>query len=307
MNDLEGNILPGEQRLSWGYVLSKSYKLYAEGFWIYFRIAIIPAVVAYAFTYFERPASRHFLRSGFLPMFSPGWVAVAILITFLQDAVYWTLSTFFFAAIAATFHNLKSADTQAMAAAFKLVRKRWGPLIFIALLTWTLFFLGRALSGFAVFELLERLGLGRNFWALSGGIGLMLVLLAGLLSKFGLAVPELISNPSVSVGVAVRNSLKATAGWELFFMMFLVKSAILAYCINWVADLGLNWKWHHWPLNEAAYFWIQWFVYIAIAAALESPLFIAFSVLYCELKSDQSLLPLCRNGDVSKTQLLPSQ
>lgn len=289
MNDLEGGIiLLNEQKLSWGYILSKSYKLYTEHFWIYFRIAIIPAVVAYAFTYFERPASLHFLRSGFLPMFSPGWVAVAILITFLQGSVYWTLSTFFFAAIAATFHNLKSADTQAIAVAFKLVRQRWAPLIFIALLTWTLFFLGRALAAFAVFELLEHLGLGRNFWALSGGLGLMLVLLAGLLSKFGLAVPELISNPSVSARDAVRNSLKATAGWELFFMMFLVKSAILAYCINWVADLGLNWKWHHWTLNEAAYFWIQWVVYICIAAALESPLFIAFSVLHSELKKTTS-------------------
>ena len=286
MNDLEtGIMLPAEQKLSWSYVLSQSYRLYAEDFRTYFRLAIIPVVIAYAFTYFERPAARHFLRSGFLPMFSPRWVAVTILITFLQDAFYWTISTFFFASIAATLQNLKKADTQSILVVFMLLRKRLGALISIALLTWTLFFLGRGLSAFAVFQILERFGFGRNFWAVSGGIGLMLVLLAGLLSKFGLAVPELMSNPSVSARDAVRNSLKMTAGWELFFMMFLVKSAILAYCINWVADLGLNWKWHHWPLNEAAYFWIQWIVYICIAAALESPFFIAFSVLYSELKA----------------------
>lgn len=285
MNALEAGITHvNEQKLSWGYVLSKSYKLYAQDFWTYFRIAVIPAVLAYAFTYFERPASLHFLRSGFLPMFSPQWVAVAIFITFLQGAVYWIISAFFFAAIAGTLENLKSTDTPAIAVAFVLVRKRLGALVSIALLTWTLFFLGRALSSFAVFELLEHLGLGSNFWALSGGIGLMLVLLAGLLSKFGLAVPKLMSNPSVSASDAVRNSLKETAGWELFFMMFLVKSAVLGYCINWLADLGLNSKWHHWTLNETAYFWLQWIVYICIAAALESPFFIAFSVLYNELK-----------------------
>ena len=179
MNDLEAGITHvNEQKLSWGYVLSKSYKLYAQDFWTYFRIAVIPAVLAYVFTYFERPASLHFLRSGVLPMFSLKWVALAIFITFLQGAVYWTISAFFFAAIAGTLENLKSTDTPAIAVAFILVRKRLGALVSIALLTWILFFLGRALSGFAVFELLEHLGLGRNFWALSGGIGLMLVLLA---------------------------------------------------------------------------------------------------------------------------------
>lgn len=299
MNDLEAGITHvNEQKLSWGYVLSKSYKLYAQDFWTYFRIAVIPAVLAYVFTYFERPASLHFLRSGFLPMFSLKWVALAIFITFLQGAVYWTISAFFFAAIAGTLENLKSTDTPAIAVAFILVRKRLGALVSIALLTWILFFLGRALSGFAVFELLEHLGLGRNFWALSGGIGLMLVLLAGLLSKFGLAVPELISNPSVSASDAIRNSLKETAGWELFFMMFLVKSAVFGYCINWLADLGLNWKWHHWTLNETAYFWIQWIIYICIAAALESPLFIAVCVLYNELKKQPDHLLSSRSSDM---------
>lgn len=36
--------------------------------------------------------------------------------------------------------------------------------------------------------------------------------------------------------------------------------------------------------NPQLYSWIEWAVYLCIAAALESPLFIAFSVLHQELQ-----------------------
>jgi hypothetical protein len=108
MNDLEFETLaPQEQKLSWSYVLSRSYGLYAEHFWTYFRIALVPSLMAYAFRYFERPASHYFLRSGFSPTFSPKWLTFAISIAWIEGAVYWAISAFFFAAIASTFATEK--------------------------------------------------------------------------------------------------------------------------------------------------------------------------------------------------------
>jgi hypothetical protein len=97
-------------------------------------------------------------------MFSIKWTALGIAIGWIRGAVYWIISTFFFAAIAATFDNVKAPDTQAVQDAFTLPRQRLGALTSFALLTWTVFFIGRILAGFAAAELLEYLGLGRNYW-----------------------------------------------------------------------------------------------------------------------------------------------
>jgi hypothetical protein len=113
----------------------------------------------------------------------------------------------------------------------------------------------------------------------------MLVLLSGLLSRFGLAVPELLRSPSSSIREAIRSSVKATKGWHFFFMIFLLKSSILGYSIYWASSMGLGWIWIHWSLNGAVYPWALGGLYICLAAALESPLFIAFSVLYGELQT----------------------
>jgi hypothetical protein len=279
MNDLEFTIPAShEQALSWSNVLSQSYALYLERFGTYFWIALIPALAACAFSNLEPLISRYFFR--LVPVFSIKWAALGVLIGWIRGAVYWIISTFFFAAIATTFDNVKAPDTQAVQDAFTLPRQRLVALTSFALLTWTVFFIGRILAGFAAAELLAYLGLGRNYWVLVSAFGLILVLLAGLLSRFGLAVPELLRNPSSSIREAIRSSVKATKGWQLFFMMFLLKSAILGYSVYWISSMGLGWIWIHWNLNGAVYPWVVGGLYICLAAALESPLFIAFSVLY---------------------------
>ena len=40
--------------------------------------------------------------------------------------------------------------------------------------------------------------------------------------------------------------------------------------------------WERGLLTANLYSWIDWLIYICIAAILEPPLFIAFSLLYCE-------------------------
>jgi hypothetical protein len=40
-----------------------------------------------------------------------------------------------------------------------------------------------------------------------------------LVAKMALAVPELVDDQSVTIGQAIRNSIMATAGWEVFFLL----------------------------------------------------------------------------------------
>ena len=39
------------------------------------------------------------------------------------------------------------------------------------------------------------------------------------MTKIALAVPELVDDQSVTIGQAIRNSIMATAGWEVFFLL----------------------------------------------------------------------------------------
>jgi hypothetical protein len=284
MNALElETLLPHERILSWSQLLSRSYGLYAERFGTYFQIALAPTLAACAFSYLEPMLGRRLFH--LVPVFSAKWVVLSFVIGWTRGAVYWTISTFFFAAIAATFSAVQAADTPAITDAFTLPRKRLGAVVSFALLTWTLFFIGRTLAGFAVTEILSHMGFDRSYWVLFSGLGLMLVLVAGLLSRFGLAIPELMCDLSASVGDAVRKSIRSTEGREIFFIAFLFKAAILGFCANWLTNHGLDWIWNQWQLSWTAYFWIQGIIYVCIAAALESPLFIAFSVLYSELQA----------------------
>ena len=63
-------------------------------------------------------------------------------------------------------------------------------------------------------------------------------------------------------------------------MMFLVKSAILVFALVWLGDHGLDWLWQRGMLTQTTYPWAAQAFYICVAAAVESPLFIALSILY---------------------------
>jgi len=292
MNDFQPAMPPSPDvpELSWNYVLSRSYKLYAENFWIYFRIALIPALLAYLFNYVEHPINRYLAHIAI--KFSPKvLIAYFFVDGWAMGLVYWITSMFFFAAIAATLHQDTESDQMAIADSFSLPRKRLGAVLKIALLTWTFFYIGRAISVFATMNLLDFFHLGRKFWPVTAGISLMVVLVCALLSRFGLAIPELMANLNISAAQAMRKSLKLTEGWEIFFTMFLIKSALVGYFAYWITNYALNWSWDHWALSGAAYPWVARTIYVCLAASLESPLFIAFSVLHEKVNEELNMEP----------------
>jgi len=67
------------------------------------------------------------------------------------------------------------------------------------------------------------------------------LLLAGLLSRLGLTIPELMNNSHASLRQALSASVKKTENWELFFVVFLIKSALLGFGLYWLGTQGLDW------------------------------------------------------------------
>ena len=283
---------PEVQRLTWPYVLHRTYTLYARNFWAYFRIALLPMALAYLFSYASRQIYRQIVSNHQLTNDFAGYLVIS-LYGWIKGAAYWILSAFFCAAVAATF-NRDQTSGMAISDAYTLPRHRIGAITTIALLTWTVFFLGRFALNTALIYLMTHFRV-TNLWIQTVIIDLFQLPLAGLVARWGLAIPALMHNAKISIREALRISVQRTENWETFFMLFLAKAGVSAYVGYWLVREGMHWVWYHSSVSATAYVWIEWALYICLAAMLESPLFIAFSVLHQEPGEPQEtavILPL---------------
>jgi hypothetical protein len=272
---------PTRRTLTWTSLLTQSYGLYRESFWKLFRIALLPALLAYLWRYIYRLVIHQMAVAGWIG-FESGKFALLIASGWIDGAFYWTVSSFFFAAVASTVLGVADEDSPAISDSFTRARARIGALTAVALLCWTSLWLGRVATTYALWSVLDRLRLHPGFYAMVVIISLPSLLLVGLLARLALTVPALMNKPGSSLREALQISVRKTEGWEPFFMMFLAKSAILGFALIWLGNYGLDWLWRRGVLTQTTYPWAAQTLYISIAAALESPLFIAFSILYRE-------------------------
>src|SRR5207302_7050083 len=81
MDDISG---PGIKTLNWAYVFNRTYSLYAKNFWKYFRIGVVPAIIAYLCGYFLHILKREMLKG--VPFQSNGWVPINLMNVWLTGA-----------------------------------------------------------------------------------------------------------------------------------------------------------------------------------------------------------------------------
>jgi hypothetical protein len=292
---------PMGKKPTWTYLLGQSYQLYRQRYWVLFRMALLPALLTYFWPYVYRFAFLRILKifmGGNFPQTpgpvdlppTPGTWVIIYASGWVRGAFYWAVSAFFFAAVAANILEHPDETRRAFSDAYTQARDRIGAVIAAALLCWTLFFVSTAAAQFAINNIRVHFYLHPTPYSrvLVFSLGVLEVLIpASLLSRLGLTIPALIHEPTATLGQALRTSLKKTENWEPFFMVFLVKSALLAYGLYWLAEQGLDWLWRHHALNTTSYPWAARVFYISLAASLLSPLFIAFSVLYRESNRQQ--------------------
>jgi hypothetical protein len=252
-------------------------------------MAFLPASLAYLFAQiwriWIRPPLKSALARLLLPKLEhPPWYIYFLapqnenVAGVLESVVYWLLSAFLFAAVAARVLAEEETETRHLADAYSVARQRLGPILIASLLAWTCYTISRLIAGFAVWGIIERFHLGSVSSAVL--FYLSVVLICGLLSRIGLVIPRLIDHPKDSLASAIRSSIRQSEDWEPFFMLFVLKSAMLGYALYWLARNGLEWLWQKGVLSDALDLWVYRLVFISIAAALETPLFIAFSLLY---------------------------
>jgi hypothetical protein len=201
------------QKLTWHFVLHRTYTLYAKNFWNYFLIALLPMAMAYLFSYVAREIYRQIWTTHQLTDFAKAYLVVS-LYGWIRGAAYWILSALFCAAVAATFHRDQTSEL-AVSDAYTLPRHRVGAIAVVALLAWTVFFIGRSSLKPALVYLMRRVHV--NPWIEIGVIDVFLLALAGLVARLGLAIPALMQDPRVSIRKALRTSVQRTEGWENIF------------------------------------------------------------------------------------------
>jgi hypothetical protein len=233
----------------------------------------------------QRTIVRMIRTHGWMPQrSSPGFWVVLTAVALLEGAVYWVISGFFFAGVASNVLGGAGSEKPLLTDAFTMARQRFGAITAVALVIWAGFALSRGIVGLALFSILDRLGLMGNLIVVTVTLVLLLLLLGGLFSRLGLAIPALIDNPGNSVSQSLRRSLAKTESWEPFFILFLAKSAALGYAAYWLLNFGLDRLADRGMPREDARIWLTSALYVSLAAALESPLFIAFSLLYRDSK-----------------------
>lgn len=270
-----------ENKLTWNALLRKTYSIYHERFWTLFRVGLPAAFLAYLARHLLGPLGRKVMAQSTSSI--PSYWAAYKSVTFVQQGAYWIISAMFFAAVASNVIEREYEDRPPLSDGYTSVRKRLGAVIGIGALSWILMFIfgNLLMSGFLWLLMYGRhIYMSRIFMDTCFYVTQLLV--AGLLSRMALAIPELMDDPKISLSQAVRSSIRKTENWEPFFIVFLLKSAVVAYAVYWLVQRGFHELWYRTRISATAYDWIVWAAYICIAAILESPLFIALSVLYCE-------------------------
>src|ERR1051325_7993549 len=92
---------PQAQPLSWSRVLNRTYGLYAQNFWAYFRIALLPMIVSFLVQYAAHAIFKRFMADyPIIPEHMTKFYLIIRVNEWINSAAYWIISAFFCAAIA---------------------------------------------------------------------------------------------------------------------------------------------------------------------------------------------------------------
>lgn len=118
----------------------------------------------------------------------------------------------------------------------------------------------------------------------------LLVIVAALLNKMVLAAPELVCDQNISIGQAIHNSIRLTAGWEVFFLL---EFGILGLAVGTLYFAGaglLEQSWKHDQLTSTGYELMLAAFTVLLASLALTLLSISQSLLYVSLRRDDGAL-----------------
>lgn len=243
---------------------------FRKEFQVYFPPALLGSGVAYLCVYLlQTIREKLVITHSYESAMEPGRFVVPRLLfalgrTFVSSIewwIVWLVFTFTLATVALRMlqKNQPTDATIGIGEAFRLVRsRRLGDLIAVSALA------GVATALFIIFlvplllrplpVLLFQLNLLHDYliiydWAAAA----VTLLFSALVTKMTLAVPELVDDQSVPIGQAIRNSIMATAGWEVFFLLEFGVLGLVGGTLYFAGKDLLEGSWKHGQLTQTGF------------------------------------------------------
>jgi hypothetical protein len=294
-----------QHKPTWGYVCAQTLRCFRAQFQVYFPAGVLACAFAYCCNYgLQWISDKLVISRSFESVMEPEHLAIRrfayaagrVSIWSVQLWIVWLVFSFVLATFAVKMlQDRRSAGSpMKIAEAFRLVRGGHpGALIGISALA------GTATALFSIFLLplllrplpllLMQLGLLDSYFVAFKWAGAALILLfAALVTKMALAVPELVDDENASFGGSIRNSIKATPGWELFFVLDFGVSGLAGGILYTAGSNFLEQSWKHEQLSSAGYGILLAAFTIILAALAITLLAIMYSILYVALRYGHS-------------------
>jgi hypothetical protein len=286
---------------SWGYVGIQVLRRFRGEFQIYFPPALLASVVAYLCIYLlQSVREKLVITPTFESAMDPARFAVPgflyalgrTSIWTIQSWVVWLVFAFMLASVAMRMlREIHPTEvTIGIGEAFRFVRtRRLAALVGVSGLA------GAATAFFSIFLLplllrplpllLFQLNLLHDYviaydWATAA----LTLLFTALLAKMILAIPELADDQNVSIGQSIRNSIKATVGWEVFFFLEFGIFGLAGVILYFVGKDLLAGSWKHGQLTSTGYELMLAAFTILLAGVALALLAIVHSLLYVSLR-----------------------
>lgn len=192
----------------------------------------------------------------------------------------WLLGCFALAAIAnlVTGRDQPGDEATWRHDSYQRARERFGALLVTALITFCAFLVAVAALGFIELTIMRSVGWSRfarfNYLAAS----IIIIVSASVVSWLGVAIP-LIIRSEIGVWAALEKSIELSNGYEAALFLLVVESVagsylawyVTLYCMSLlIPDPLKHMYWYAWAVN---------LVGVLVSTAIESPLFIGFSLL----------------------------
>jgi hypothetical protein len=264
-----------------GLLLRTVHEIYHRQFWRWFGIMAPTSLLATTVLVLgEHGVAAIFSgipRGGFLTHLPV--VAEALLLQFARFFLAWLLACFALAAIATAFED-KPEDEEDVVwrhDSYQRARENLGRIFLIALVTFGCVVVGATGMLFVGLTIAKKLGLtGIGFYYPATTVGMILI--AGIVSWLGAAIPIVLRGEK-SIATALRESVKLSNGYEGALFLLVVEILLGGLLAGLITIRALDFIVPSYLHYASWYGWLARLVGSAVAAALESPLFIGYSLL----------------------------
>ncbi|HET7871837.1 MAG TPA: hypothetical protein VFL42_04955, partial [Terriglobales bacterium] len=204
-----------------------------------------------------------------------------------QFALPWLMTTFAFAAVSSAVLGTDTKEhLHSIADSYTSARERVRPILTVGLITFLL-----AVAGYAAVAMCaQTIAFSQLVPRAYRGFALMTILYVGLaiwlglLSRAGLSIPYLMQHEGAGAWNSVKASVSRSEGYEPFFVLLIVQTVFCSVWGPWPGRQVLFWFWRKSLIGPKTVEWLGYSLDALVPAAVETFLFVGFTVLYMELK-----------------------